>query len=250
MIPAFVKAGVKAIALLATNAENLAATERTIKTTNPTVETLICPVYITSVTGIEETFVAIKARFGHADILVNAAGAASGDGPKLHETDPEAWWHNFEVNGKGTYLLIHAFLRQLPSPDAPAAIVNVSSWQPFFVVPQMSGYFMSKFILDNLSTYVAIEYPNVIATSLYPGLVLTDMLREPFRTLFDQTSVELVGGISVWLCHEKAKFLSGRWISANWSVEDLVARKEEIVRDDLLKLTLKGSFGADAAARS
>lgn len=270
MVPAFIKAGVKGIALLATNAEKLAVTERAIKAANPTIETLACPLDNTKAESVEKTFSAIKAKFGHADFLINAAGAASGDGPKLHETEPEAWWYNFvsfhhvrpchmlseeidtsqEVNGKGTYLLIHAFLRQLPSPDAPAAIVNVSSWQPFFVVPQMSGYFMSKFIVDHLSTYVAAEYPNVAAVSLYPGLVPTDMLREPFRTLFDHTSAELVGGTAVWLCHKKADFLSGRWIAVNWDVEDLVARREEIVREDLLKLSLRGGFGAGVADKS
>jgi NAD(P)-dependent dehydrogenase (short-subunit alcohol dehydrogenase family) len=102
---------------------------------------------------------------------------------------------------------------------------------------------MSKFVLDALATYVAAEYPNVTAVSMHPGLVATDMLREPFRSLFNQDSPELVGGTTVWLCQEKAKFLSGRFIAANWDVEDLLSRKEEIVKDDLLKLTLKGQFG-------
>ncbi|KAL5371496.1 hypothetical protein DPSP01_014228 [Paraphaeosphaeria sporulosa] len=100
----------------------------------------------------------------------------------------------------------------------------------------MNGYFMSKFSLDHLSTCVAAEYPSVIATSLYPGFVPTDMFREPFRTLFDHASAELIGGTAVWLFHEKTKFLSGRWIATNWDVEDLFARREEIVKDDLLKL--------------
>ena len=147
--------------------------------------------------------------------------------------------------------MIRAFLGQLPpASDAPAAIVNVSSWQPFFVTPQISGYSMSKYIVDNLATYVAAEYPNVTAVALHPGLVATDMLREPFGSNFDHTSLELVGGTAVWLCQEKAKFLSGRWISANWNVEDLVARQEEIVQGDLLKLGLRGRFGTDSAVSS
>ncbi|KNG46963.1 short-chain dehydrogenase reductase, partial [Stemphylium lycopersici] len=162
---------------------------------------------------------------------------------KLHDTDPDEWWRNFEINGKGNYLLIRSFLRLLPSPDTPATIVNVSSWQAFFTVPPLGGYFMSKFILDALATYVAAEYPNVTAVSMHPGLVATDMLREPFRSLFNQDSPELVGGTAVWLCQEKAKFMSGRFIAANWDVEDLLSRKEEIVEKDLLKLTLKGEFG-------
>ncbi|KAI4930889.1 uncharacterized protein J4E92_004723 [Alternaria infectoria] len=243
MVPAFVKAGVKGVALLASNAEKLAATEKSVRKANPNIETLTYALDISDTKGVEAAFEAIRQKFGHADVLVNAAGAMTGDGPKLHDTDPDQWWRNFEINGKGNYLLIRSFLRLLPSPDTPATIVNVSSWQAFFTVPPLGAYFMSKFILDALATYVAAEYPNVTAVSMHPGLVATDMLREPFRSLFNQDSPELVGGTAVWLCQEKAKFLSGRFIAANWDVEDLLSRKEEIVKDDLLKLTLKGDFG-------
>ncbi|KAI4700382.1 hypothetical protein J4E89_011024 [Alternaria sp. Ai002NY15] len=243
MVPAFVKAGVKGVALLASNAEKLAATEKSVKEANPNIETLTYALDISDTKGVEAAFEAIRQKFGHADVLVNAAGAMTGDGPKLHDTDPDQWWRNFEINGKGNYLLIRSFLRLLPSPDTPATIVNVSSWQAFFTVPPLGAYFMSKFILDALATYVAADYPNVTAVSMHPGLVATDMLREPFRSLFNQDSPELVGGTAIWLCQEKAKFLSGRFIAANWDVEDLLSRKEEIVKDDLLKLTLKGDFG-------
>lgn len=102
---------------------------------------------------------------------------------------------------------------------------------------------MSKFILDNLATYVAAEYPSVTAVSLHPGMVPTDMLREPFRSLFNLDNPDLIGGTAVWLCQGRAKFLSGRFISVNWNVEDLLGRQEEIVKNDLLKLTLGGKFG-------
>lgn len=99
-MPAFLEAGVKGIALLATNAEKLAETERSIKTANPDVETVTCALDISNIKGVGSAFAAIKAKFGHADFLVHAAGAAFNDGPKLHETDQEEWWRNF-VSKKG-----------------------------------------------------------------------------------------------------------------------------------------------------
>lgn len=36
-----------------------------------------------------------------------------------------------------------------------------------------------------------------------------------------------------------------RWVSANWDVEDLEKREAEIVKDDLLKLKLRGKFGIE-----
>lgn len=95
MVPAFVKAGIKGIVLMATNASKLADTEKSIKEANPNVETLSCALDVSDTKAVESAFEKIKAKFGHADVLVNAAGAMSGDGPKLHETDPEAWWRNF-----------------------------------------------------------------------------------------------------------------------------------------------------------
>ncbi|KAH8900971.1 short-chain dehydrogenase/reductase-like protein [Thozetella sp. PMI_491] len=246
MAPAFVKAGVRGVVLIATDAQKLAGTEEEVKKLNPAVETLTLAMDISDTKAVEDGFNKIKEKFGHADILINTAGVVSGDGPKLHETDPDAWWRNFEVNAKGNYLLVRSFLRLLPSPDTPAKIVLLSSWQAFVVVPPMSGYFISKFTVDQLATYVAEEYPNVTAVALHPGLVLTDMLREPFRSLFNQDSPELVGGTTVWLCQEKARFLSGRWVATNWNVDDVVAKKDEILRGNLLKLTLGGQFGPSA----
>lgn len=95
MVPAFIKAGVKGVVLLASNAEKLAATEQSIKEANPKVETLICALDISDGQAVETAFEQVKAKFGYADILVNAAGTMTGDGPKLHETDPDAWWRNF-----------------------------------------------------------------------------------------------------------------------------------------------------------
>jgi hypothetical protein len=48
----------------------------------------------------------------------------------------------------------------------------------------------------------------------------------------------LQGGVAVWLATDKARWLSGRYVSANWSVEELVERKEEILNDKKLVIAL------------
>ena len=50
---------------------------------------------------------------------------------------------------------------------------------------------------------------------------------------------ELAGAFCLWLCTDKADFLKGRFVRANWDVKELQARADEIVRDDLLKLRLR-----------
>jgi NADP-dependent 3-hydroxy acid dehydrogenase YdfG len=86
---------VKGIALLASSASKLAETEAEVKNSNPEIEILTFALDISNIQAVTSTFEKIKSKFGHADILVGAAGAMSGDGLKLHETDPEKWWRNF-----------------------------------------------------------------------------------------------------------------------------------------------------------
>ena len=60
---------------------------------------------------------------------------------------------------------------------------------------------------------------------------------------FAKDTFELAGGVAVWLATEQAAFLNGRYISSNWSVDELVARKEEIVSQEKLLVGIKGEFG-------
>ena len=57
---------------------------------------------------------------------------------------------------------------------------------------------------------------------------------------------ELVGGMAVWLTTKEAYFLNGRFVSVNWSVDELVARKEDIIKSNDLKMVLLGEFGIES----
>ena len=50
--------------------------------------------------------------------------------------------------------------------------------------------------------------------------------------------VSLCGSFLVWLTKETRAWLSGRYLAANWDVDELVAMKEEIVRDDKLNMRM------------
>lgn len=80
--------------LVATNAENLAAVEATLKTINPNVQYLSVPTNIADAGSVAALFAKVKENFGHADILVNNAASSVGGG-NIHEEDPEQWWRNF-----------------------------------------------------------------------------------------------------------------------------------------------------------
>jgi hypothetical protein len=50
----------------------------------------------------------------------------------------------------------------------------------------------------------------------------------------------LSGGLSVWLSHPQGDFLSGRFFDSRWDIQQVVERKDEIVKDDWLKLRIGG----------
>lgn len=112
----------------------------------------------------------------------------------------------------------------------------------FSVIPNISSYCLTKLIDLQLQAFVAAENPNVTAIGLHPGIVDTDLMDADFRH-FAKDTLALAGGAAVWLTTDEAKFLSGRYVSANWAVDELVERKEEIVGEGKLKVALVGTFG-------
>ncbi|KAK6087735.1 hypothetical protein SCUP234_01374 [Seiridium cupressi] len=246
--PAFAKAGVKGLVLLATDAAKLQGVRDEIKTINPSVQVLLIQVNVADQSSVDTAFEKIKATFGRADILVNNAGICN-ETPRarIANEDPEKWWSNFEVNAKGPYLTTGSFIRLLPSPDAPATIINLvtgASWTIGSGAGGHGGYALSKLVTQQLTVQTAGDYPNITSVAVSPGLVDTEMVPPPLRR-FGFDAPELVGGLAVWLAHPHAKFLSGRTLQAHWFVDDLVERQEEIKRGNQLRMEFVGPFGKE-----
>lgn len=147
------------------------------------------------------------------------------------------------MNVKGTFLVTKHFL-QLVGKSKPATVININSGGAVTVTPGMSGYSISKLAMTHMVPFVAAEFPLVTAVAASPGVVMTDMTMDAFKR-FAKDTPQLIGGFSVWLATDKAKFLNGRYVCANWSVDELVQRKEEIVKDGKLLTGLNTRLGKD-----
>ncbi|KAF1847866.1 NAD(P)-binding protein [Cucurbitaria berberidis CBS 394.84] len=244
-VPSFAAAGAKAIVLVARSADKLKDVAELVATSHPNVETLSVSTDIADPASVAALFDKVKEKYGHADVLVNNAGIFKAIAP-IKDVDHVAWWEEMTLNIRGTFLMTQSFLKQLPSPETPARIVTLTTGAAYEVFPTFSAYGMSKLAVFELMTYVAVENPNVVAVALHPGMVDTEMMKDMFKK-FALDTPELVGGVGVWLAAwdglDRA-FLSGRFVTSNWDVEDLVKRKEEILAGNLLKMDLNATLGA------
>lgn len=73
------------------------------------------------------------------------------------------------------------------------------------------------------------------------SVIMTDLTTEVL-TPFSKDTHELAGGAAVWLASEGAKFMNGRYLSASWDVNEIIAKKEDIISRDLLKVRIGGEF--------
>ena len=117
-------------------------------------------------------------------------------------------------------------------------IINISSSAAWNEPEPGVGYCMSKLAVVKLGQQMTAR-PNLVTVALHPGTVKTAIMPY-YMEKFAQDTPELVGGTAVWLASEQARFMNGRYMSANWCVKELMDRQGEIVAGDLCKIRLSG----------
>ncbi|KAK9367593.1 hypothetical protein V1509DRAFT_640648 [Lipomyces kononenkoae] len=239
---AFAKARAKAIVITARDTATLKGTVEEIRKVNTKVEVVPIALEITSEESVKALFQHVKTKFGTVDVLVNNAGVLSNPDQPIRTAQTSSWWNDFEVNVRGQMLVTKYFL-QLLGTKKKGHLIGVTSYAGLLVFPGLSSYSIAKTANLQLIPYTAAENPNVTAIAFHPGIVETDMVTESFRP-FAKDTPQLAGAVGVWLATEAASFMNGRYMSTNWSVDELVEKKDEILSKDLLKIKLGGDFGA------
>jgi NAD(P)-dependent dehydrogenase (short-subunit alcohol dehydrogenase family) len=175
----YAHASVAAIILCARTTSELDEVESSIKTINAAVKVYKHTVDVTSPTAVSDLASTVKNNEGgRLDVLVNNAGASAPWIP-LTDSDPATWWNTFEVNLKGPFLFLHAFLPLLTATaekkNTAVHVVNVSSIGAHIVSPGASAYQISKLAVLRLCEFVKAEYGDkgVEAVGVHPGGVLT-----------------------------------------------------------------------------
>lgn len=186
------------------------------------------------------------------DILVANAGYLPEPGP-LASSETSEWWRGYEINVLGTYLLGKYFLNQSQPVRGKPVFVGVNTGAAHMgpAAGPMSGYVSSKLATASVVEFLQSENPNIKAFNVSPGIVKSDMAdKANMPHLPPQDSPELMAHMAVWLAGPASDFLSGRFLWANWDVEELVAAKDKIeANPGLLHLSLEGWWNDFAALK-
>ncbi|CAK7228645.1 hypothetical protein SCUCBS95973_006948 [Sporothrix curviconia] len=189
--------------------------------------------------AVDAAAAVLTSQFGRLDILVNNAAVLEPVN-KLGDSDPLSWWRTFEVNVKGIYLVSRALLPLLfSSPNGDRTIVSLTSIGGILVLPTMSAYNTSKLAVCRITEHLATEYADkqLVAIAVHPGGVASEMSLSLPKAYHEgiQETPELASDSIVYLTRSPQHWLSGRYVSVQWDLTELEAKKDEIVHKDLLK---------------
>jgi NAD(P)-dependent dehydrogenase (short-subunit alcohol dehydrogenase family) len=157
---------------------------------------------------------------GRLDCAFNNAGIAGALAP-TNELSEEDFDRTIAVNLKGVWLCMKHEIAQMLAQGGGGAIVNTSSGAGILGVPYTSAYTASKHGVVGLTRSVALEVvkQGIRVNAVCPGMVRTPMVADvppDLLAVFEQTQPggriaepEEVAEAAVWLCSDRASFVSG-----------------------------------------
>jgi NAD(P)-dependent dehydrogenase (short-subunit alcohol dehydrogenase family) len=164
------------------------------------------------------------AAYGRLDCAFNNAGIAGWQvdaaGKKTAEWSEEAFDRMIAVNLKGVWLCLRHELPQMAAQGG-GAIVNTASIAGLVGLPTSSAYVAAKHGVVGLTKTAALEYAEagIRVNAVCPGYIKTRMTEEVMQrrgvAILAQTPMRRMGEpeeiaeLVVWLCSERARFVSG-----------------------------------------
>ncbi|KAJ5105267.1 short-chain dehydrogenase/reductase [Penicillium alfredii] len=214
--------------------------------TIPNAEARVCD--ISSLESVEGLWNSLKQDGIHVDTLILNAAAASIVGSL--KTGWREIWGVFETTVLGNLRMVQGFVDQMGNKQGHA-LISISSFMAHSnPAPGQGAYSASKAALANLLQHLAEEIPAIDAQiiNVHPGAILTDAARSVGMTedSFPWDDENLPGDFCVWASTKAAAFLHGRFVWANWDVDELMARNTEICSQaGMLKIGLQGAEYVD-----
>ncbi|MEJ2052399.1 MAG: SDR family oxidoreductase [Calditrichaceae bacterium] len=177
----------------------------------------------------------ILSKFGHIDILVNAAGgnmtsATIDIGQNVFDLKIENFKKVTDLNLIGTVLPTLIFGEDM-AKEKSGSIINISSMASTSVITRVVGYSAAKAAIDNFTKWMAVELAQKFGDGLRvnaiaPGFLITDQnrrlltnedgsLTQRGKTILDITPFKRFGepeemvGTVLWLASDASRFVTG-----------------------------------------
>ncbi|KAF9776776.1 hypothetical protein IL306_004971 [Fusarium sp. DS 682] len=176
-----------------------------------------------------------KADGAKIDILVSNAAVCPDTGDVVGFDEAE-FRRGIELNIIGAFNAIQCFA---PVLTENAHVFNTSTGM-VHIKPMAKGwaYTTVKAAAVTIFDYLQDDNPQWHVVQIQPGVISTE-LNERFG-IVSQDDPALPAQFYVWLASPEAEFLKGKFVWANWDVDELKARAEEIKNSLLLRVTLNG----------
>ncbi|EHK25775.1 uncharacterized protein TRIVIDRAFT_55103 [Trichoderma virens Gv29-8] len=235
---AFAQAGARSVAILGRRAERLQQTAAEMKSEAAAYGN--SPIIITEVADLTQrdsvdaalqsiqTKITTEAGPTYLDVLVSNAGMAPKTGTVVGY-DADIMMNTLGLNVLSAFNAVNAWVPLAP-PGDKAVLLNVSTMMAHGTpVATNFAYSISKAANLKMIDYFAIENPTIHVVSFQPGIINTELGGEDRPVFVAPDTTELPGQFCVWLLTDEARFLKNKFLWANWDVEELVARKNEVV---------------------
>jgi 3-oxoacyl-[acyl-carrier protein] reductase len=179
------------------------------------------------------------AEAGDVDLLVANAGINDGRG-STWELDGDEWWRVLEVNVLGVHLCCRAVIPGMLERGNGRIVITGSGSAYLPGIAGGTAYGASKAAVCRYGEILANELRGRIPVFFFsPGLVKTEMTSR-FSDDAPWTPPELAPKLVVALASGRADALAGRYVHAEHDdIDDLIARADEIQRDDLNAIRLQ-----------
>jgi NAD(P)-dependent dehydrogenase (short-subunit alcohol dehydrogenase family) len=188
---------------------------------------------------VERFVQTVRDELGPIDLLAANAGIASSE-DTAWGIEPSEWWRVFEVNVLGVYLCCRAVIPSMLDRGR-GRIVITGSGAAYLPGTRNTAYSASKAAVWRFGETLAAQLAprGIPVFVISPGLVRTEMT-DDFGDDAPWTPPELAPRLVRALASGRADAVAGRYIHAEHDdIEDLIARADEIVRDDLNAIRLR-----------
>jgi 3-oxoacyl-[acyl-carrier protein] reductase len=180
--------------------------------------------------AVDRLLAQVLETFGHADIVVNNAGAARGaDRVPVIDLDVDLWQNVINVNLNGTFYMSRAFGRVMVEQGNGGSIVNISSIAGKIMAANAAAYSSSKAGIHALTCAMASELgqSNVRVNAICPGLIDTFRMDDiPRGQVWDDMvartvplgragSGEEIAWMTVYLCSDQGSWITGQLYSVD-----------------------------------